>query len=439
MQIKKNIALNQKYITGWGRFFLEIRMGLAIAFKYLARIVSGEITLRQYVIFLKRIKLLSEVLRYNKAVRINGVYKIHLYLPGFPSKAFYKAIDKFLILDEDTIPMSVVFSMTKACGYNCQHCYQKNDGGEDLDIDKLIKVARDIQNIGVSLFDIEGGEPLMRFERLLTLMQNIDERSEIWINTTGHTLTPEKAQQLRQAGLFGAMISIHHWLPEKHNEYVAYKGAFEIAVNAIRIFQSVGVNTAINCVPSLEMLNDNGLDKIMGLAKGLNCSFVQIIHEKPSGGWLARGNTLMEKDILGNLCKAHIEFNTKEFFRDYPSLSMQVFEASNAAFGCTAGGIERFYINANGEVQPCEFLNVSFGNVQEEEFIDIYNRMREKFKRPGLNWLCNTENESVFRCVKESNITSLPIKRDKSRQIIDNLSPGPEVPLYKKMRLCEKI
>lgn len=431
--------LDQRYIFGWSRLFLELRMALSISLRYFLLLLQRKITLKQYLIFIKRIILLAEVLRYNKAVRINSRYKIHLYLPAFPSKAFYQAIDKFLRLDGETIPMSVVFSMTKACGYNCQHCYQKNDSGEDLDIDRLIKVAKDIQNIGVSLFDIEGGEPLFRFERLITLIQNLDDRSEIWINTTGHTLTYEKALELKESGLFGVMVSIHHWLPEKHDEFVGKKGAFQIAVDAIKLFQSVGVNTVINCVPSLEMINDNGIAKMMEFSQELNCSFLQVIHEKPSGAWIGRGNTLMDKDILDDLCKAHIEFNTKEFFRDYPSLSMQVFEASQAAFGCTAGGIERFYVNANGEVQACEFLNLSFGNVQEEEFIDIYKRMRARFKRPGLNWLCNTENESLAKFIKENNISSLPVKKDQSFRLIDNIKPGNEVCLYKKMRLCEKV
>ena len=60
-------------------------------------------------------------------------------------------------------------------------------------------------------------------------------------------------------------------------------------------------------------------------------------------------------------------------------------------YGCTAGGIERFYVNANGDVQPCEFVNVSFGNVNEEDFNNIYRRMRKYFRDPRTNWICCTE------------------------------------------------
>lgn len=289
------------------------------------------------------------------------------------------------------------------------------------------------------MFDIEGGEPLLKFDRLLKLIQSLDDRNEIWINTTGYTLTYENALMLKEAGLFGVMVSMHHWLSDEHDKFVGKKGAFSIAYSAIKTFQRAGINTVINCCPSFEMIKDSGIEKIMGLAKDLSCSFVQFIHEKPAGAWFDRGNTLMDKQLLADLCNKHIIFNKKRKFKKYPSLSMQVFESSPMAFGCTAGGIERFYVNANGEVQPCEFLNISFGNVREEKFIDIYKRMRGRFKKPTLTWLCNAECASIANYVKGNNITVFPLKKEIAAKFIDELDNNKEVPLYKRMKLCEKI
>lgn len=431
--------LKQKYITGLGRLFLNMRIAMTIFFKYFVRFLKKEITLKQYLVFMKRLMIFSKLLTNYKAVRIGDVYKLHLYLPAFPTRAFYTAINKFLILDGKTIPSHVVLSMTKTCGYNCSHCYQKNDGGEDLSLDGLIKVAKDIQNIGVSMFDIEGGEPLLRFERLLKLIENLDDRSEIWINTTGHTLTYEKALKLKKAGLFGVMISLHHWIPEEYDRFTGRKCAFAIATLAIKIFQKAGITTVINFCPSLETINNSGIEMMMELAKKLKCSIMQIIHEKPAGAWINRGNSLMDKELLKNLCRNHIDYNIKRRFRNFPSLSTQIFECSSMAFGCTAGGIERFYVNAHGEVQPCEFLNVSFGNVQEEEFIDIYTRMRDRFTRPSLNWLCNMEHFSIANYIKENNISSFPLRKEATIKLVEKWDRGGKTPLYDRMKLCEKI
>ncbi|MCK5306140.1 MAG: NAD-dependent epimerase/dehydratase family protein [Candidatus Omnitrophica bacterium] len=436
---EKHRKLKQRYVVGAERLLLDIRIAVTVFLKYLLRLFKGEISLRQYLIFLKRLMLFSKVFSYNKAVRINGAYKIHLYLPAFPSRAFYRAIDKFLILDEKTIPTTVIFSMTRACTYNCAYCYQKRDGGDDLPEDKLIQTAKEIQNLGVSLFDIEGGEPLLRFERLFNLIQTIDDRSEVWINTTGHSLTYQKALRLKKAGLFGVMISIHRTEAGRHDELVGRKGAYQIACSAIKIFQRAGLNTVINCCPSLKMIKEGGIEKIMELGRGLNCSFVQIIHEKPSGGRLSLNNTFMDKKTLDALCDKHIGYNRKEGLKLYPSLSMQVFEASPIAFGCTAGGIERFYVNAHGEVQPCEFLNISFGNVQDEGFMEIYKRMRDNFKKPALEWLCNSRCSSIAKYVNGHNISFLPLKKEDTLKLIKTWPKRDEVPLYGKMKICERV
>jgi len=83
-----------------------------------------------------------------------------------------------------------------------------------------------------------------------------------------------------------------------------------------------------------------------------------------------------------------MQYNHDPRFEDFPAISAQVLEEDRSRFGCTAGGVDRFYINAKGDVQACEFLNLSFGNILEEEFDSIYRRMRAQFTPPGETWLC---------------------------------------------------
>ena len=39
-------------------------------------------------------------------------------------------------------------------------------------------------------------------------------------------------------------------------------------------------------------------------------------------------------------------------------------------------------IDSKGNVNPCVFLPVTFGNIMEEDFWSIYRRMRERIPRP---------------------------------------------------------
>jgi MoaA/NifB/PqqE/SkfB family radical SAM enzyme len=102
-------------------------------------------------------------------------------------------------------------------------------------------------------------------------------------------------------------------------------------------------------------------------------------------------------------------------------------------FGCTAGGTDRFYINAKGDVQPCEFLNISFGNIKEENFETIYNRMRKVYETPGSNWLCEKHAARIAEILKESGTGILPLPPELAREIYENLEKSPVPDFYDKV------
>ncbi len=423
-----------KPITGIKRFFFDTYLTLSVFFRYTGFWLTRKISFKQYILFFKRMVLLQMRFRHNKVVRIGDVYKMHLYLPSFPSPAFFHALKRFLMLKGEPSPVSVLLSITKACTYNCPHCYQKKDIGSELHVDKLIEVAKKMQDLGISFFNIEGGEPLLKFDKLLKLVSSLDDRAEVWVNTNGFGLTAEKAKKMKEAGVFGVMISVHHWNREKFDNFVRREGAFDDAISALEVFRKAGIATAINCCPTKETIEQGGIEKIMKLAKDHGCSYVQLIHGKPAGGWLGRNDPL-EDETLNKMARSHTLFNKRFKYRNYPAMSSQVFESLKENFGCTAGGIERFYLNHHGEVQPCEFTNVSFGNVQDEDFLVIYKRMKSYFKKPGANWLCCTEAERIEKAIRAQKEEKIPLPREETISIAKDWDLGEETPLYKKMGL----
>jgi MoaA/NifB/PqqE/SkfB family radical SAM enzyme len=431
------LLMKIKPITGIKRFFFDIYLILSIFFRYTGFLLKRKISFKQYILFFKRMILLQIRFRYNKVIRIGNVYKLHLYLPAFPSVAFFHALKRFLMLKGEPSPVSVLLSVTKACTYNCPHCYQKMDTGSELSDDRLNEVAKEMQSLGISFFNIEGGEPLLKFDKLLKLVRSLDERAEVWVNTNGFGLTEEKAKKMKEVGVFGVMISVHHWDRIKFDKFVGKDGAFDDAISALEVFREAGIATAINCCPTKETIEEGGIEKIMKLAKDHGCSYVQLIHGKPAGGWLGRKDPLKD-EIIREMARSHTLFNKHFKFRNYPAMSSQVFESLKGNFGCTAGGIERFYLNHHGEVQPCEFTNVSFGNVQDEDFFVIYKRMKSYFKKPGANWLCCTEAERIEKAIRAQEEKKIPLPKEKTISIVKDWDLGEETPLYKKMGLYGK-
>lgn len=421
-----------KFLTGPAKAFFYLRLILHVFFHYLKRTICGRIYPTAFVRLLIRLILFLNAVRHNKVVIIDGKYKIHLYLPAYPTPAFWESIEKFIRPDPG--PLTVVFSFTKACGYKCPHCYQRNDTGTDMNVDMLRKIARQMQDIGVTMFDIEGGEPLLKFDQLLHLLHSFDHKRETWINTTGHTLTPEKVHKLKKAGLAGVMISLHSHDESEYAKFTGVPESFSIARDAAKLFSEAGIMVAINCCPSDDMITNGGVEKVLEIAKNWHCAFVQVIHGKSAGAWLGKEDEMVKTSVsIGKLRQIHLNYNGLGKYSEYPSPAVQVFEEDEKRFGCTAGGVDRFYINANGEVQPCEFLNVSFGNVQNEDFKVIFKRMREYFREPGTRWLCSFESHTIFETMKRKGIATTPLPWEYTAELIKKWNRGRKTPMYRKM------
>ena len=50
--------------------------------------------------------------------------------------------------------------------------------------------------------------------------------------------------------------------------------------------------------------------------------------------------------------------------------------------GCLMGGLSHLHIDSLGNVNPCALLPVTFGNIMQEDFPVIYERMRKAIPRP---------------------------------------------------------
>lgn len=418
-----------RFITGFSKTLLYTRIALHVAGRYLFRVrPSG------YLRFLRLALTLLLNFWPNKPVRIACGYKIYIYLPAYPSAAFFRALEAKLLRTPPG-PVSAVYSMTKACAYHCPHCYQRQDAGGDVTEKTLINTALAMEKLGVAFLNIEGGEPFLRYDRLLHLVRATSKDTEIWVNTTGDQATREQLAELRDVGLAGIMVSIHAPEAASHDAFTGSPGSFDVARRTLQLCRELNLGTAINSVLSATDIRGGKLDAMMNLAHTLDCDFVQLIHPKPAGRWLGNPDALqIDSAYLAALQATHLHYNSRHS-GNLPVLAAQVFEERPAGLGCTAGGVDRFYVNAAGEVQPCEFLNVSFGNVTREPFDAIFNRMRTAFASPTREWPCCTRTQRITELLKFHNITTTPLPSEYVAEFMADWKRGDQPDVYRRMRL----
>lgn len=425
--------IKNKNITGLRKILLIPAIELAVFFHFLPRVFSGKLSLRRYPVFLKRLIFFLKKIHHNKFVKIGAKTRPGLYIPGFPSKAFYTACEKFTEFEKKLPCTTVLISVTSACRFNCEHCYQRYDKGKDIDIEKLVGAVKRLQDLGIVFFNIEGGEPFLVYERLKRICGVIDERSEIWVNSTGDGMELERMSELKELGLTAVMFSLHSPYPDGLNKFMKSEKAWDTLVRGVAICHKTDIPVAFNMCLQVESFYNGDYEKLMERTKEFNASIVQLIKPKTSGGWLGADiKKFTEKDIL-HVKDLVTRYNCHKEYRDYPSISAQIIEEDKKVFGCTAGGTDRFYINAKGDVQPCEFLNISFGNIGKTDFDAIYKRMRSYFENPGECWLCERYSDEIARLLSQEGVRILPLNEELSKKIYLNWDRGEPTELYQRI------
>jgi MoaA/NifB/PqqE/SkfB family radical SAM enzyme len=422
-----------KNIAGYKKYIFNIKLKLNVFFHFLPEILKEKITLRRYIVFLRRLLFFLSRLQHNKFVKIGKNTRLGLYIPGMPSKPFYTACKKFMTFDEKLPCTTVLISITSACHYKCEHCYQKNDLGKDIEIEKLTAAVGKLQNMGVSFFNIEGGEPFLVYDKLKTICGAIDDRSEIWINSTGDGMTIERLKELKKLNVTAVMFSMHSPYPKEFNNFTKSENAWHTLVKGVRLCHEAGIAVAFNTCLGRDSFYNGNFEKIMEKAKDFNAAIIQLIKPKAAGGWLESGVEDFSEEDLNRVKKLVNRYNSDKRYEDYPSISAQIIEEDKKLFGCTAGGTDRFYINAKGDVQPCEFLNISFGNIGRESFYTIYRKMRRYFEKPGECWLCEKYSKDILRIFKENNLKSLPLDEHLSKEIYEHWDRGAPTGLYERI------
>ena len=423
-----------KSIRGLQRSVYELRIKLRVLFYFTGLAFKGELSFHLYFRVLKRLLFFLSKMNLNKFIRTSLGVKINLYVPSFPRKAFFHACRKVMEFNEKMPSVTVLMSVTSACRYDCEHCYQKLDKGRDVDIGLLVAIAHQLQDKGVAFFNIEGGEPFLQYERLKKLCEAIDDRSEILINSTGDGMTYERLMELKGRGnLLGIMFSLHTSDPERLNTFMKNENAWSNLQNGINLCHRAGIDVTFNSCIALEDYYNGNFEKVMEAAKNAGATIIQFIKPKPAGGWLECGAEKFGQEDLEHIRRKMTDYNSHVKYRDYPAIAAMIIDEDQEHFGCTAGGTDRFYINAKGDVQPCEFLNISFGNITEEKFELIYDRMRKVYEVPGTCWLCEKYASRIAEILKSTGQNVLPLSPEHSREIYENLEKGPVPDFYDKV------
>lgn len=151
----------------------------------------------------------------------------------------------------------VLIEITKMCNLRCLHCFTN---GGNLAEDELSEkdwsiVLNDLIKRGFNAFTISGGEPLLKINKTLALINIIKEthkKVKIYLFTNGLLLDRESIKLFKKS-ISGVGISIdgnqetHDWLRNR-------VGAYSLAVRSLHLLKEENIPVFVQCMATPQTL-----------------------------------------------------------------------------------------------------------------------------------------------------------------------------------------
>jgi MoaA/NifB/PqqE/SkfB family radical SAM enzyme len=365
-------------------------------------------------------------LRHEKLTRIGNRYVINSFLPPFPGESF-NTLARGLrdMLAGDPVPVSTYLSITDKCRYRCWHCSKAHRCTEDMPLSLLQRTVGELQDLGVSIIGLTGGEPLLR-EDLESIVASIDSRSSSILFTSGDGLTDERAKRLKRSGLFGIAVSLDHYDAAEHDRKRGSQGAFQTALGAVSTALQHGYYTMLQVVATRDMFNGNTMDRYLSLAGDMGIHEIRLLEPMPTGRLIdAQGCCFLSCEQREALRALHKRTNTDPGLTKISAFAQL---EHGDMYGCGAG-FQHAYIDSVGNVCPCDFVPISFGNVTEESVAPILDRMMSALGQPGRTCLIQKHAKRLRELFKGA----LPIRFEDVEPVLSLQNTGDLPDYYKAM------
>jgi len=378
---------------------------------------------------LEAIAFLWRWLRSERLTRHRGQWVINSFLPPFPGRGFDRIFENLLPGDSFR-PHSAFLSLTSDCPADCSYCSAKNRrAGRQFDRAEWLDVIEQVHRLRPSLIGLTGGEPLVREDLRDLVRAAYEGGAEVVLFTSGLGATQARLDTLRNAGLWAVGVSLDHTRPDVVNRTCRTPGAFDAARAALEMSRRAGLYTFISAVPDRRAVLAGEHRRLYGLARRLGIDELRLTEPMPCGRLALDGHErLLGPRQVAELRRFHREMN---HHAQGPKVCASNQVESPEFIGCVAGTFH-LYVDASGEVCPCDFTPLSFGSVREESLEVIWRRMTRAMHLPRRRCFIQA-NAALIRRHAEGH--EFPLLQEVSRRIA---AETPQEPLPDYFRLVSR-
>lgn len=305
-------------------------------------------------------------IRLNRNVGIRKLWKLNKVF----RHALYSYIKRWMLLKTKKFlaPVAIAFSPTMRCPLSCVGCYASDYPiDNELSLDEIDRLFSSAEKIGVFIFVITGGEPLMR-EGILDLFQKHNKLLFLMI-TNGCLVDENVVKKISSSGNIIPVISIDGW--KEQTDSRRGQGVYDQVENAMKLMRDQNLVFGFSSTVWSDNYEVLGSDEFIDEMIKRGCSLGFFTEYVPVG-------SDVHWDMVLNGAKREIfRQRVLEIRRSKPIMVAHLpddeygkdFKCRGVESGCV-------HINTQGYVEPCPFSHFSADNIKEKS---LESALRSKF------------------------------------------------------------
>lgn len=276
-----------------------------------------------------------------------------------------RAAWRMLVHKDYFITTTLLPSLT--CNLTCAHCYAEalKERGRKPVTPAQVKATLDmLYRHGIVQFEFQGGEPLLLKELPQYVQACRADRSIVSITTNGILLTEDKVRELKALKVDAVHISLDSMDADEHDRFRGREGLFQEAMRGMTLVRQYGLDHTFQVTVTHQNLHSDGIQKLFAYAIAERIP-LWIFVAQVSGKWQGHEDLLLDeadRRYLRELHEAHPGIINRDLWNWF------------GHYSCPAAKLN-VIVTAYGDVIPCPFIQVSYGNVLEEDIRDIHARM----------------------------------------------------------------
>ena len=340
-------------------------------------------------------------------------YYINTFFPSFPGKhwdVYMAGLKK--VGEGKRVPFQTDLVVTGRCHCDCWHCFRaKYSDSNELGIETIRQIIGDLEKLGNSVVGITGGEPMLRKD-IVDIIKMIPDSMEGQIYTTGININDEFVEKIKGTSLRRCIISLDHYDEKVVCRTRNSKRAFSDVMNAVTALKKSNIYVSLTICINKDLITLDELEKYVEFVRELGVNEIRMVSTISQGK--LEGQNFAKDHLYAMKIIREVKKKTSND-PSYPAI-VNFGEIESARYlGCGAG-VNYISVNADGGVNPCVSVPLSFGNVNEDTFENIYNDMGRFF--PKASCSCVGMATDVIRKKMDIEIEEPPFDKETSIDII---------------------